>query len=117
MTKANIPEKLSEFDEHWSPRIIASYNDNDVMLAKFSGEFHWHSHPETDDFFLVVAGQVEIDLPDQTIEMGVGDIYVVPAGVEHRPRAVTDEAAVLLIEPKGTPNTGDPATAAPKPTI
>ena len=117
MTKANITEKLAQFDEHWSPRIIARYNDNDVMLAKFSGQFHWHSHPDTDDFFLVVEGEVEIDLPDTTIQMGVGDIYVVPAGVEHRPRAVSPEAAVLLIEPAGTPNTGDPETAAPKPEL
>lgn len=113
----NLNEKLSQFDTHWAPRIIASYNDSDVMLAKLSGEFHWHSHSDTDDFFLVVEGEVEIDLPDKTISLKPGELFVVPAGVEHRPRAITPEAAVLLIEPKGTPNTGDPETAAPKPTL
>lgn len=113
----NLTNKLSQFNEHWSPRIIANYNDNDVMVAKFSGEFHWHSHPDTDDFFLVINGDVEIDLPDRTISLKPGELFVVPAGMEHRPRAVNGEAAVLLIEPKGTPNTGDPATAAPKPAL
>ena len=117
MDKVTLTEKLAQFDDHWSPRIVADYNGNDVMLARFSGEYHWHSHPDTDDFFLVVQGRVAIDLPDQTLELDVGDLFVVPAGMRHRPRALTDEAAVLLIEPKGTPNTGDPATAAPKPRI
>ena len=103
MNKVTLTDKLAQFDDHWSPRIVA--------------EFHWHSHPDTDDFFLVVQGRVAIDLPAQTLELDVGDLFVVPAGVAHRPRALSDEAAVLLIEPKGTPNTGDPATAAPKPRL
>ncbi len=112
-----LADKLAQFDEHWSPRIVASYNDSDVMVAKFEGEFHWHSHPGTDDFFLVLKGQIEIDLPGGTVAMAPGDLFVVPAGVEHRPRSIGGEAHILLIEPAGTPNTGDPETAAPKPSI
>ena len=82
-------------------------------MAKTKGEFVWHSHPETDDFFLVLAGALTIELRDGDVELGPGELFVVPAGVEHRPRA--DEGAhVLLIEPEGTPNTGDPETARPE---
>ena len=114
MTAVNLKEKLAQFEEPWSPRIVASYNDNDIMLAKFSGEFVWHAHPETDDFFLVVQGQIAIDLEEGGVELGEGEMFVVPAGQQHRPRSVSETAAVLLIEPKGTPNTGDPETAAAK---
>ncbi len=115
--KVNLAAKLALFDEPWSPRVIADYNGNDVMLARFDGDFRWHVHPETDDLFLVVAGSIAIDLPEETVTLEAGELFVVPAGVRHRPRALGDGAAVLLIEPKGTPNTGDPATAAPKPRL
>jgi mannose-6-phosphate isomerase-like protein (cupin superfamily) len=81
------------------------------MVAKTKGEFIWHKHDETDDFFLVVKGNLTIELRDRTVHLGPGDLFIVPKGVEHRPVA-SEEAHILLIEPTGTPNTGDPATAA-----
>jgi mannose-6-phosphate isomerase-like protein (cupin superfamily) len=85
-----------------------------VMLVKIQGEFVWHSHPETDDFFLVLAGRVTIQLRDGDVELGPGELFVVPRGVEHCPRA-DEEAHILLIEPRGTPNVGDAdAEAAPE---
>jgi mannose-6-phosphate isomerase-like protein (cupin superfamily) len=113
MDKVNLAAKLAAFDEHWAPRIVATYNGSDVMVVKVEGEFVWHAHPETDDLFLVLAGELEIQLRDRTVTLGPGELFVVPAGVEHRPVA-RREAHVLLIEPAGTPNTGDPATAAEK---
>jgi mannose-6-phosphate isomerase-like protein (cupin superfamily) len=114
----NLEEKLAKFSEHWSPRIVSSYNGNDIMVVKVKGEFVWHSHPETDDFFLVLKGTLRIDLRDakgaeRHVNLKPGDLYVVPRGVEHRPVAVK-EVHLLLIEPAGTPNTGDPATAVTK---
>jgi len=105
LTKVNLQEKLSAFTDHWSPRIVASYNDNDIMVVRVEGEFVWHSHPDTDDFF---------ELRDRTITLGPGELFVVPTGIEHRPVARRGEVKVLLIEPRGTPNTGDEATAAHK---
>jgi mannose-6-phosphate isomerase-like protein (cupin superfamily) len=113
MDKVNLAEKLAAFDERWAPRIVAAYNNNDVMVVKVEGEFVWHSHPFTDDFFLVLAGELDIELRDRTVTLGPGELFVVPAGVQHRPVA-RRETHLLLIEPKGTPNTGDPATAAEK---
>ena len=109
--KVNLAEALATFDEPFSPRIIGRYNDNKLQVAKTRGEFVWHSHPETDDLFLVVKGQLTIKLRDRDIELGPGDIYVVPAGVEHCPVS-EDGAEILLIEPEGTPNTGDSGVAA-----
>jgi mannose-6-phosphate isomerase-like protein (cupin superfamily) len=109
----NIASKLASFSDHWSPKIVASYNGNDVMVVKLKGEFVWHSHPDTDDFFYVVKGNLTIKLRDRDIQLGPGDLYVVPKGVEHCP-AAAEEVHLLLIEPAGTPNTGDPATAAVK---
>ena len=116
MKKVNLVEKLKNIDSHWDPHVVADYNDNDVMVVKFSGEFPFHNHPETDDFFLVIEGKVTLDVEDQSIVLGPGELFVVPKGVTHRPRA-DSEAKVLLIEPKGTPNTGDPETAAAKPRL
>jgi len=114
MTKVvNLAQKLSTFSEYFSPRIVADYNGNDVYLAKIKGEFVWHSHPDTDDFFLVLKGKLTIKLRDGDVVLGPGELYVVPKGVEHCPVA-EEEAHVLLIEPAGTPNTGDAATAATK---
>jgi mannose-6-phosphate isomerase-like protein (cupin superfamily) len=106
MDKVNLREKLALFEEPWSPRTVATINDYKIMIVKAEGDFVWHSHPETDDFFLVLKGQLEIDLRDHTITLGEGELAVVPRGVEHRPRAA-GEAHVLLIEPQGTVNTGD----------
>ena len=112
-TPISLTEKLSASSDHWSPKIIAQFNGHDVMVVKVKGEFVWHSHAETDDFFLVLEGNLTIQLRDGEVRLGPGDLYVVPKGVEHRPVA-EEETHLLLIEPHGTPNTGDPATAAAK---
>jgi mannose-6-phosphate isomerase-like protein (cupin superfamily) len=109
----DLSEKLSAFSEHWSPRTVTQFNDCDVMVVKVKGEFVWHRHDDTDDFFLVLKGVLEIQLRDRTVTLRPGQMYVVPKGVEHRPVA-REEAHLLLIEPAGTPNTGDAATAAPR---
>ena len=106
MSAVNLAEKLAAIDEPFSPRIVAYYNDDKVQVAKTRGAFVWHSHPETDDLFLVLSGRLVIELRDGEVELEAGELFVVPRGVEHRPRA-DDEAHVLLIEPRGTPNTGD----------
>jgi mannose-6-phosphate isomerase-like protein (cupin superfamily) len=112
----NLAEKLGAFTEHFSPKIVARYNGNDVMVTKLKGDFIWHSHPDTDDFFLVLKGNLTIELRDGAVRLGPGDLYVVPKGVEHRPVA-EEEVHLLLIEPEGTPNTGDETTAAKKEAI
>ena len=113
MPAINLETKLKIFSEQWSPKIVARFNGHDVMVVKVQGEFVWHSHPETDDFFLVLKGNLTIQLRDGDVHLGPGDLYIVPKGVEHRPVA-SEEVHLLLIERAGTPNTGDPATAAPK---
>jgi len=112
-TAVRLTEKLSAFSDLWSPKIVAQFNGHDVMVVKVKGEFVWHSHAGTDDFFLVLEGNLRIQLRDGEVRLGPGDLDVVPKGVEHRPVA-EEEAHLLLIEPHGTPNTGDPATAAVK---
>ena len=104
--KVNLAPKLAAFDEYFSPKIIGELNDYKLELVKAKGEFVWHSHPDTDDFFLVLAGRLTIQLPGRDIELGPGELFVVPRGLQHCPTA-DDEAHVLLIEPIGTPNTGD----------
>src|SRR5215212_4928550 len=110
-TAVNLSEKLGAFSDLWSPKIVGSFNGHDLMVVKAKGEFRWHSHPDTDDFFLVLKGRLTIELPGGAVSLGPGELYVVPKGVEHRPVA-GEETHILLIEPAGTPNTGDPATAA-----
>lgn len=112
----NLASKLGAFAEHWSPKVVAAFNGHDVMVVKAEGEFVWHSHPDTDDLFLVLKGRLAIQLRDGEVRLGPGDLYVVPKGVEHRPVA-EEEVHLLLIEPRGTPNTGDHATAAAKTAI
>ena len=114
MTEAvNLSRKLSLFAEQWSPKIVESFNGHDVMVVKVKGRFVWHSHPETDDFFLVLSGRLTIEMREGAVSLGPGELYVVPRGVEHCPFA-DEETELLLIEPAGTPNTGAPDTAAPK---
>ena len=107
----NLAEKLAGFTEHWQPRTVAEFNGHDIMVVKAQGEFVWHKHDETDDLFLVLRGELTLELRDGGVTLRAGDLFVVPKGVEHRPVA-KEEVHLLLIEPSGTPNTGDPATAA-----
>lgn len=102
----NPKEKLGKFSEQWSPRIVAQLNDYHVKIAKIQGDFVWHSHPETDELFLVVDGEMCIDFRDGSLTLKEGEMCVVPRGVEHKPYAV-EECSILLLEPAGTLNTGD----------
>jgi mannose-6-phosphate isomerase-like protein (cupin superfamily) len=111
MNPINLAEKLSTFTEHWQPRVVGQFNGHDLMVAKVKGEFVWHKHDDTDDFFLVLSGRISIQLREGTVTLGPGEVFVVPKGVEHRPVA-EEEAHILPIEPQGTPNTGNAATAA-----
>lgn len=107
MHKIDLTRKLGLFHSHWDPKVVASYNDNDVMVVKFQGEFPFHRHAESDDFFLVLKGRMVMEYEDaEPVEVGPGELVVVPAGRVHRPSAEA-ETHVLLIEPKGAPNTGD----------
>src|SRR5712671_3574382 len=111
MNSINLADKLSTFSEYWQPRVVGSFNGHDLMVVKVKGEFVWHKHDDTDDFFLVLARHFTIRLRDGVVKLGPGEMFVVPKGVEHCPVA-EQEAQILLIEPRGTPNTGDVATAA-----
>jgi mannose-6-phosphate isomerase-like protein (cupin superfamily) len=113
MNAIDLHDKLGLFNDHWAPRTVAEYNGHDVMVVKVDGEYRWHAHPDTDDFFLVLKGRLHIDLPDGTVTLGPGQLFIVPRGVQHRPWA-EEETHMLLIEPTGTPNSGDAATAAPR---
>ena len=113
MKSINLADKLSLVSDHWTPKIVADFNGHDVMVVKVQGEFTWHSHADTDDFFMVLSGKLTIQLRDGDIELNPGELYVVPKGVEHCPRADV-ETQLLLIEPAGTPNTGDEQTAVTK---
>jgi mannose-6-phosphate isomerase-like protein (cupin superfamily) len=104
--KVDLAEKLSALERPFEPKIVAYLNDYKVQVAKVHGEFVWHSHPETDDFFLVLDGRLTIQLRDGDVEVGPGELYIVPRGVEHCPRA-EEETHILLIEPRCTVNTGD----------
>lgn len=112
----NLADKLSQFDEHWSPRTVTQFNGHDVMVVKVKGEFVWHHHDDTDDFIMVLNGRLTIRMHDGDVELGPGELFVVPVGVEHQTFAA-EEAELLLIEPSGTPNTGDEATAAKRTVI
>ncbi len=118
MKTINLAEKLSRFSSHWDPHVVADYNGNDVMVVKFQGEFPFHKHDDTDDFFLVLEGEMEMDIDGEAPrKVGAGEMFIVPKGVVHRPRAER-ECKVLLIEPKGEPNSGDAdRPPAPKPHI
>jgi mannose-6-phosphate isomerase-like protein (cupin superfamily) len=113
MKSINLAEKLASFTGHWQPRTVGQFNGHDLMVVKVQGEFHWHKHDDTDDFFLVLEGELTIRLRDGDVHVGPGEVFVVPKGMEHCPVAER-ETHILLIEPTGTPNSGDPATAAPR---
>jgi mannose-6-phosphate isomerase-like protein (cupin superfamily) len=109
--KVNLMERLGSFEETWAPKIVARYNQNEVRLVKTEGEWVWHKHDETDELFLILEGEFELAFRDQVVTLGPGELLVVPRGVEHRPAARNGLVKLLLIDPDGTPNTGDPATA------
>ena len=113
MKAINLADKLATFSEHFKPRTVGVFNGHDLMVAKLKGPFHWHKHDDTDDFFLVLRGELTIELRDGSVTLRPGQLFIVPKGVEHRPVA-KEEVHLLLIEPAGTPNTGDRATAQPR---
>jgi mannose-6-phosphate isomerase-like protein (cupin superfamily) len=104
-TAVDLPDALSQIDDHWSPQVVARVNDYEVKVVKVQGEFVWHTHDDTDELFLVLAGELTIQLRDGDVVLRRGQLFVVPRGVEHCPRA-DDEAQVLLMEPRGVVNTG-----------
>ena len=106
MEAVNLHAMLARFAEHWSPKKIAQVNDYDVRIVKIQGEFTWHQHADTDEFFLVLDGRLTIQMRDRDVILGPRELFVVPRGVEHCPRADT-ETAVLLFEPSTVVNTGD----------
>ena len=101
----NFKEKLSLFDEQWTPKVIAEMNDYQFKIVKLEGDFIWHDHPETDETFLVLEGELRIDFRDGEVHVSEGEMFVVPKGVEHKPYAA-EEVKVMLIEPRGVLNTG-----------
>jgi mannose-6-phosphate isomerase-like protein (cupin superfamily) len=109
--KVNLAEKLGSFTEHWAPRIVARYNDHEVRLVRLDGEFVWHAHHETDELFLIIEGELDMEFRDRTVTLLPGELLVVPRGTEHRPVARRGEVKLLLIDPVDTPNTGNHATA------
>lgn len=115
MRSINLTEKLSKISTHWDSHVVADYNENEVMVVKLMGEYPFHKHDNTDDFFYVLEGEMQMDIegePSRTVK--AGELFVVPRGVVHRPRS-DSEVKVLLIEPKGEPNSGDSdREAAPK---
>lgn len=106
MDSIDLDHQLSRFDDHWSPRIIASLNGQDVKVAKFLGAYHWHAHSDADELFLVLKGCFTMEFRDRTVNVSEGQIVVVPRGVEHRPVADAP-CSVLLFEPTGLVSTGD----------
>ena len=109
----NLAHKLATFSDHFAPRTVATFNGLDIMVVKIKGAFQWHSHSDSDDFFLVLQGRMRVETEHGQADLGPGEIFIVPRGVRHRPVA-DDECHVMLIEPTGMPNTGNAATAAPR---
>lgn len=106
VNKVNLAEKFALFSEHWTPKIIAELNDYQIKIVKVKGDFVWHEHSNTDEFFFVIEGTLFIEFENKTMELNTGELYVVPRGVQHRPYAL-EECKVMLIEPRGVVNTGE----------
>ena len=104
--KINLKEKLSKFSDYWSPKVIAEMNDYQFKLVKIKGDFVWHNHGDTDEFFLVIEGEMKIEFKDETVILKEGEMFVVPKGVEHKPYA-EEECKIMIVEPRGVINTGD----------
>lgn len=109
--KINLAQKFGTFSDHWAPRVVARYNDNEVRIAKVNGEFIWHQHDETDELFLIIDGELDMEFRDRTVTLKPGELIVVPKGIEHRPCARSGEVALINIDLADTPNTGNEATA------
>ena len=105
-TAINFRTKLASFKDQWAPKVIAQMNDYQFKLVKLRGEFVWHNHQDTDEAFIVLNGDMTIELRDGSVRLSAGDMYVVPRGVDHKPTA-EHECHVLLVEPRGVVNTGD----------
>ena len=105
----NFKDKFTKFSDHWSPRVIAEMNDYQFKLVKVEGEFVWHNHPDTDEVFIVIEGELNIELTDGVITLSSGELFVIPKGIEHKPVA-NKECKIMIIEPKGVVNTGDETT-------
>ena len=101
----NFAQKFSLFDEQWQPKVVAEMNDYQFKVVKLQGDFIWHDHQDTDETFIVLDGELRIDFRDGAVRIGPGEMFVVPKGVEHKPFAER-EVRLLLIEPRGVPNTG-----------
>ena len=110
-TKVDLADKFSQFSDHWSPRIVARYNDNEIRLAKAEGDFQWHRHADSDELFLIVKGTLTMEFRDRTETLERGQMIVIPRGTEHRPRALDGEVEMIIIDPKDTANTGNHETA------
>ena len=106
----NFKDKLSKFNDHWAPRVIAELNNYQVKLAKVQGEFVWHDHPDTDEVFIIIDGVLDIEFRDGRVRLEAGEMFVVPKGIEHKPVA-KNECQILIVEPGGTVNTGDTGSA------
>ncbi len=102
----NFTEKFSLFDQQWNPKVIAEMNDYQFKLVKIQGDFVWHDHQDTDEAFIVIQGEMNIEFRDGTVLLTAGEMFVVPKGLEHKPSAV-DEVLVMVIEPKSVTNTGE----------
>ena len=109
--KVDLAESFTKFEDVWAPKIVARYNDNEVRLVRTSGEWVWHKHDETDELFIIIEGEFDMDFRDRTMVIGPGELLIVPRGLEHRPAARRGPVKLLLIDPNRTPNTGNIATA------
>ena len=103
----NLADKFSRFTDRWSPKIVGDVNEMHVKVVKVAGEFVWHHHDAADELFLVVRGRLRMQLRDGDRDVGPGELIIVPHGVEHCPKALTDEVEIVLLEPQGTLNTGN----------
>lgn len=106
MDKINLADKLAQFSDHWSPRVVGELNGQHLKVAKVQGEFVWHHHEHEDELFMVIAGELTIHLRDRVVHLSEGECFIVPRGVEHKPVA-TNEAHIMLLEPATTLNTGN----------
>lgn len=102
----NIKEKLTKFNDYWSPKVISEMNDYQFKLVKIIGDFIWHDHKETDEVFIVIDGEMKIAFRDGEVHLSKGEMYVIPRGVEHKPFA-SEECHVMIVEPRGVINTGE----------